>query len=381
MDDDEDDFYGGSADRNGDDDHEMTGQDQPVKAEAIDVSEEEEEDSDDDVQFTMEKPESAKTEAAPTTRATSKAVKVEPSTTPQPKTARQSTAPKQSTSEQPATKSELLHDGKEGKDFPEYRTSNVDVEEEALWPANGKKITDLDIDADLAEHSKPWRLPGTDVTDFFNYGFDEYTWTQYCAKQQSMSNNISELKDQDTMMKSMLNMGEGMPDMNQMMQMMMGGMGGDPSKMDFSQMMSMGMPGMPPAGQQPNAGFNNAQAGFNGQQGSGSPLPQAGQGFQAPLGPSALQNTSGMNMDGFSPSRWRSCSKRRSKDISKVVVEVEDDVAGATIELRRHTQRIAASPAISTTWPCETTLLSDLLSQLRGMASCDRSLDCFTARC
>ena len=32
---------------------------------------------------------------------------------------------------------------------------------------------DVDIDA-LEEH--PWRLKGADISDYFNYGFDEKTW-------------------------------------------------------------------------------------------------------------------------------------------------------------------------------------------------------------
>jgi hypothetical protein len=35
--------------------------------------------------------------------------------------------------------------------------------------------TAFDIDID-EEESRPWRLPFTDLTDFFNYGFDEATW-------------------------------------------------------------------------------------------------------------------------------------------------------------------------------------------------------------
>lgn len=147
----------------------------------------------------------------------------------------------------------------------------------------------MDIDADLVENSKPWRLPGTDITDFFNYGFDEYTWTQYCAKQRDLSNTITGLKEEDAKMKSMLGgMEGGMPDMNAMMQMMMGGgMNMDPSKMDFSQMMGMGMP----AGQ--GQGMPGFQPGF-GQQNSASPAPPNGQGFQPPTGPAAQ----GMDFNG-----------------------------------------------------------------------------------
>ena len=30
---------------------------------------------------------------------------------------------------------------------------------------------------------KPWRKPGADLTDWFNYGFNEETWQAYCQKQ------------------------------------------------------------------------------------------------------------------------------------------------------------------------------------------------------
>ncbi|KAL7396541.1 hypothetical protein ABVT39_007505 [Epinephelus coioides] len=29
---------------------------------------------------------------------------------------------------------------------------------------------------------KPWRKPGADITDYFNYGFDEKSWNTYCKK-------------------------------------------------------------------------------------------------------------------------------------------------------------------------------------------------------
>jgi hypothetical protein len=45
---------------------------------------------------------------------------------------------------------------------------------------NQRNVFDLDLDT-LEE--KPWRKPGVDITDYFNYGFNEDTWRQYCAKQ------------------------------------------------------------------------------------------------------------------------------------------------------------------------------------------------------
>jgi pre-mRNA 3'-end-processing factor FIP1 len=200
------------------------------------------------------------------------------------------------------------HNGKEGKDYPQVRTSTVNLAANPNWPGVNKPITLLDIDADLAENSKLWRLPGTDQTDFFNYGFDEYTWTQYCVRQQSMAGTIAQQRDEDMQMKAMLGMGggdpsggggmpgmpgpapPGMPDMGQMMQMMSQGM--DPSKMDMNQFMAMMGGGTPQPG---GPGFGG-QGGFGGQ----SPHPQ-GQ-FQPPSGPSGGQGFGqNMNMDGMSP--------------------------------------------------------------------------------
>ncbi|OIT32988.1 PREDICTED: FIP1[III]-like protein [Nicotiana attenuata] len=37
----------------------------------------------------------------------------------------------------------------------------------------------LDMNIDMFE-KKPWRYPGADLTDYFNFGFDEDSWKQYC---------------------------------------------------------------------------------------------------------------------------------------------------------------------------------------------------------
>ena len=33
---------------------------------------------------------------------------------------------------------------------------------------------------------RPWRLPGADVTDYFNYGFNEESWLKYCEMQRKL---------------------------------------------------------------------------------------------------------------------------------------------------------------------------------------------------
>lgn len=38
-------------------------------------------------------------------------------------------------------------------------------------------------DNDTVDDDKPWLRPGADITDYFNYGFDEETWKIYCEKQ------------------------------------------------------------------------------------------------------------------------------------------------------------------------------------------------------
>ncbi|CAN4094965.1 unnamed protein product [Withania somnifera] len=37
----------------------------------------------------------------------------------------------------------------------------------------------FDVNIDMFE-KKPWRYPGVDLTDYFNFGFDEDSWKQYC---------------------------------------------------------------------------------------------------------------------------------------------------------------------------------------------------------
>lgn len=50
-------------------------------------------------------------------------------------------------------------------------------------PAHEFSIDSLD--------EKPWRKPGADITDYFNYGFNEETWRAYCERQKQMRLNES----------------------------------------------------------------------------------------------------------------------------------------------------------------------------------------------
>ncbi|KAJ2849975.1 cleavage polyadenylation factor subunit fip1 [Coemansia brasiliensis] len=46
------------------------------------------------------------------------------------------------------------------------------------------------IDIDMLEE-KPWRQPGADITDYFNFGFSEEAWKLYCVKQQDLRTKFS----------------------------------------------------------------------------------------------------------------------------------------------------------------------------------------------
>ncbi|XP_045619338.1 pre-mRNA 3'-end-processing factor FIP1 [Procambarus clarkii] len=48
---------------------------------------------------------------------------------------------------------------------------------------NGVPMTEYNL-ADLED--KPWRKPGADISDYFNYGFNEETWFKYCERQKRM---------------------------------------------------------------------------------------------------------------------------------------------------------------------------------------------------
>ncbi|KAJ5371396.1 Pre-mRNA polyadenylation factor fip1 [Penicillium cataractarum] len=189
-----------------------------------------------------------------------------------------------------------------GSSYPAIHTSTIDVNGNPVHPSTGKTIMATDMDADFPTDDKPWRRPGTDVTDFFNYGFDEFTWVSYCLKQQEVRKEVGDQKKQMDDMSSFLGMGmppmpgaapgpgaagpggaapmpgmPGMPDMNpDMMQGMLASMmaqGLDPSSMDpmaFMQHAQTMMGGQPGGGPQGQPGF--------GGQGQGQGFGQGGQG-------------------------------------------------------------------------------------------------------
>lgn len=52
-------------------------------------------------------------------------------------------------------------------------------------PGNINGVPVLEVDVETFEE-KPWRKPGADLSDYFNYGFNEDTWKAYCEKQKRL---------------------------------------------------------------------------------------------------------------------------------------------------------------------------------------------------
>ncbi|XP_059486775.1 pre-mRNA 3'-end-processing factor FIP1 isoform X2 [Neocloeon triangulifer] len=59
---------------------------------------------------------------------------------------------------------------------------------EAVGTINGVPAHEYNLDS---MEDKPWRMPGADITDYFNYGFNEDTWRAYCEKQKRLRINES----------------------------------------------------------------------------------------------------------------------------------------------------------------------------------------------
>ena len=184
---------------------------------------------------------------------------------------------------------------------------------------------------------KPVRLIRS--VDYFNYGFDEFTWTQYCLRQQSVTSAINAQKQETKQFEMMLAgqsgptgpgpqagpmAGMGMPAMSDMPPEMMNAMFAtmsaqglnDPSQLDFGTIMQQmqGMGGMPgqggPTGPANQAGYGGQSMqqqmpnqGYGAQQhGQTYPHQQQGaQGFGAGTPQSQPQGQPPAGFEGYSP--------------------------------------------------------------------------------
>lgn len=59
---------------------------------------------------------------------------------------------------------------------------------EGVGSINGVPVYDFNLDA---VEDKPWMKPGADITDYFNYGFQEESWKLYCEKQRKLRIDLS----------------------------------------------------------------------------------------------------------------------------------------------------------------------------------------------
>ncbi|XP_054156091.1 pre-mRNA 3'-end-processing factor FIP1-like [Oppia nitens] len=80
---------------------------------------------------------------------------------------------------------------KRNANFASGQTSSVNkpkagLDIDAVGTFNGVSIYDVNLDS-LEE--KPWRKPGADITDYFNYGFNEEMWKLYCERQKKLRNH------------------------------------------------------------------------------------------------------------------------------------------------------------------------------------------------
>lgn len=71
-----------------------------------------------------------------------------------------------------------------GPDKPKTNLGKFSIEEfESVGTISGQSAVEYNIEA---IEDKPWRKPGADITDYFNYGFSEETWRSYCERQKRM---------------------------------------------------------------------------------------------------------------------------------------------------------------------------------------------------
>ncbi|MEE6462064.1 hypothetical protein FKM82_001475 [Ascaphus truei] len=64
------------------------------------------------------------------------------------------------------------------------------VDLDAPGSINGVPLLEVDLDS---FEDKPWRKPGADLSDYFNYGFNEDTWKAYCEKQKRLRMGLEAL--------------------------------------------------------------------------------------------------------------------------------------------------------------------------------------------
>lgn len=69
--------------------------------------------------------------------------------------------------------------------------SHPEIDFDVVGNFDGRSILEVDLTA-MAD--KPWRRPGSDVSDWFNFGFDEVSWEAYCYRRREFGDMANVLK-------------------------------------------------------------------------------------------------------------------------------------------------------------------------------------------
>lgn len=70
-------------------------------------------------------------------------------------------------------------------------SSHPEIDPTATGMLDGRTIYEVDI---AAMSDKPWRRAGSDISDWFNYGFDELSWEAYCYRRRELGDMADVLK-------------------------------------------------------------------------------------------------------------------------------------------------------------------------------------------
>ncbi|CDO94358.1 unnamed protein product [Kluyveromyces dobzhanskii CBS 2104] len=77
----------------------------------------------------------------------------------------------------------------EGSVSTEKQQQTIDLNPDAQF--DGKPI--VQIDPEILKE-KPWRQPGANLSDYFNYGFNEHTWMEYLHRQEHLKKEYNPQK-------------------------------------------------------------------------------------------------------------------------------------------------------------------------------------------
>ncbi|CDS06550.1 hypothetical protein LRAMOSA09078 [Lichtheimia ramosa] len=248
------------------------------------MEEEEEEDSDDDLEIILEPEEDSTAEQSKDTGATSE----EKSSLVNIKPGQQNKIPgNASGSGTPNTSAAAGGNAASASAQAKGSVGTSGINLEAVGEYNGVPITEVDLDG---LDDKPWRKPGADITDYFNYGFNEVTWRAYCAQQKMIRESRKMMGDMD--MSEFMPMGMMMPP-----GMMDNNNGGMP--MGMPNMMGMpGMPGMPGAPNPAMAAAAAAAMSSPAAAGSSPAVMSGNRNMMRPAGRSSGRQDGGNERDG-----------------------------------------------------------------------------------